>query len=233
MAAPSGTFRRVGTVSIMPPRGRYFAQEVGQLAGVSGATIGQWANYGYIIASQSGEGEYPKVYSYQDAAEAIIVHELLTRNVPRPVLRPVILSLRETRGNWPLQQTELEAVSAPDLSLASLLVREGDLALELGEHGWQIVEETAINPVRVAADLRRGGWAVRDLPDLQHVAVDPDYLSGRPTIAGRRVPISLVAELAEQEDGPAILREDYDLSDEEIADALRWSEAAAGYERAA
>ena len=228
----------MGDVIRMPPRGRYFAQEVGQLAGVSGGTIGQWAHYGYIRASQSEPGGYPRVYSFQDAAEAILVHELLDKGVPPKVLRPVIEGLRVTRGDWPLQSSDLEALSAEALSddvvpLASLLVKEGDLRLELGPHGWQVVEHTTVSPQRVVADLRRGGWAVRKLPELRHVTVDPDLLSGRPTITGRRVPVSLVAELAADEDGPSILRDEYDLSQEEIDDAVSWWDESSKYEPAA
>ena len=120
-------------------------------AGVSGGTIGQWARNGYIRASQSESGEYPRIYSYQDVAEAIIVHELLDRGVPLRVLWPVIEALREQWGAWPLQHASLETVSAPDITLASLLVGEGALRAELGAHGWQLVEHTTLNLERVAA----------------------------------------------------------------------------------
>ena len=219
----------MGSLVHLPPRGHYLAQEVGQLAGVSGNTIGQWAHYGYLRASQSKPGEYPRVYSFQDAAEAIMVHELLDQKVPLQVLRPVIESLRERFGDWPLQNTMLETVSASEVSVASLLVREGDRRLELGGHGWQIVEDAAVSPQRVSADLHRGGWAVRQLPGLRHIEVDPDRLSGRPAIRGRRVPISLVVELAATLEGEEILREDYDLSSHQIHDAQRWWDATTAY----
>lgn len=219
----------MGSLVHLPPRGHYLAQEVGQLAGVSGNTIGQWAHYGYLRASQSKPGEYPRVYSFQDAAEAIMVHELLDQKVPLQVLRPVIESLRERFGDWPLQNTMLETVSASEVSVASLLVREGDRRLELGGHGWQIVEDAAVSPQRVSANLHRGGWAVRQLPGLRHIEVDPDRLSGRPAIRGRRVPISLVVELAATLEGEEILREDYDLSSHQIHDAQRWWDATTAY----
>src|ERR687886_152685 len=50
------------------PHGHFLAGEAGELAGVSGNTIGQWARWGYIRASQSG-GD-PHVYSVEDVAEA-------------------------------------------------------------------------------------------------------------------------------------------------------------------
>ncbi len=56
------------------PLGIYWAVEVGQLAGVSRRTVGQWARHGYIRSSRSTTS--PRVYSFQDVAEAIVVHEL-------------------------------------------------------------------------------------------------------------------------------------------------------------
>jgi uncharacterized protein (DUF433 family) len=221
----------MGEVVHLPPRGHYFAQEVGQLAGVSGGTIGQWANYEYIRASQSEKGEYPQVYSYQDVAEAIMVHELLTKRVPLQALRPVILRLRERFGDWPLQHADLETTSGKDVSLAGLLVRYGDLRVELGEHGWQIVEKATVNVERVARDLWCGGWAYRKLPDLKHIVVDPDQLSGRPAIRDRRIEISLVVELAGTIEGPEILAEDYGIDEEQTRDAVRWWDVASNFER--
>jgi MerR HTH family regulatory protein len=86
----------VGTVTQMPPRGRYLAQEVDRLSGVSGGTIGQWLHHGYIRASQSESKDYPRVYSFQDAAEAILVHELLDEGVPTGGAPP---SYRESAGD--------------------------------------------------------------------------------------------------------------------------------------
>jgi uncharacterized protein (DUF433 family)/DNA-binding transcriptional MerR regulator len=215
----------------MPPRGHYLAQEVGRLAGVSGSKVGQWAHYGYIRASQSDAGEYPRVYSFQDVAEAIIVHELLDQKVPLKALRPVIQELRKRYGDWPLQHAKLETLTAPAISVASLLVRDGELRLELGARGWQLVEGATVNPAKVSIDLSRGGWAVRDREDIQHVEIDPDRLSGAPAVRGKRVPIAVVAELAGTIDGEEILRDDYDLKLEEIHDAQSWWELVAEYER--
>jgi len=218
------------SVRLMPPRGRYLANDVGQLAGVSGETVGQWARYDYIRSSQSAPGEYPRVYSFQDVAEAILVHELLDKKVPLKALGPVIEALREEFGDWPLQHAHLETVSDQGIPIAALLVKRGDLRYELGEHGWQTVAGTTVNPQRVAVDLTQGGWAARQLPGLRHIEVNPDRLSGRPTIRGRRVPVALVAELADEPDGVEMLHEDYDLDEEQIDDARRWWKATRSYE---
>lgn len=86
---------------------------------------------------------------------------------------------------------------------------------------------------RLRDDLTRGGWAVRELPDLRHVEVNPERLSGRPTIRGRRIPAEKVAVLAAEAGGPASLREGYGLTDAEISDASLWWEKVQEYERAA
>jgi len=75
--------------------GRLLAADVGELAGVSGTTIGQWARRGYIRSSQS-EGE-PRVYSVEDVGEAAIVADLLARDEPRPRI-----VLREDGRTWAL-----------------------------------------------------------------------------------------------------------------------------------
>ena len=67
--------------SARPPRphGAFLAGDVGELVGVSGTTIGQWARRGYVRASVSAG--MPHVYSIEDVAEAAVVAELLRRGV--------------------------------------------------------------------------------------------------------------------------------------------------------
>jgi uncharacterized protein (DUF433 family) len=84
---------------------------------------------------------------------------------------------------------------------------------------------------RVAAELERGGWAARLLPDLRHIEVDPDRLGGRPVIRGRRIAAQEVATLAGVPGGREVLRDDYDLEDAQIDDAVRWWETARAFER--
>ena len=59
--------------------GHLSAGDAGELVGVTGNTIGQWARWGYIRASQSS-GD-PHVYSVEDVAEAAVVRALLDRKV--------------------------------------------------------------------------------------------------------------------------------------------------------
>jgi uncharacterized protein (DUF433 family) len=211
-------------VTLMEPRGHYTAREAGLLAGVSGTTIGQWARRGYIRASQVDQPPYD--YSYQDIAEAIIVHELLDAGVPHRRVEQAISALRERYGNrWPLQAADLGTDGGGVVAI------ERDSTWDLGDGVWQR-QIAPDNLRRVAGILRRGGWAARNLTNLRHVEVNPDRLSGRPTITGRRVSAEMVGQMADEPDGIEELREGFDLSDAEITDARDWWRAAREYAEA-
>jgi DNA-binding transcriptional MerR regulator/uncharacterized protein (DUF433 family) len=215
------------------PRGWYLAGEVGQLVGVSGDRIGQWARRGYIRSSQS-EGS-PRVYSFQDVAEAMAVRELLERGVPHHEVRRAIENLRDEYGDWPLTAAPLATTRHSKRGQReSVIHRKGDTHFDIGrDRGTQTV--LTYDDLRdITGLLRRGGWAIRDLPNVSHIEVDPDRLSGRPTIRHRRLAASKVAELAKSGfPGLRVLRGDYDLTRPEIEDAVRWYEVVTQYEQAA
>jgi hypothetical protein len=123
------------------PHGEFLAADVGELAGVSGTTIGQWARRGYIRASQS-TGD-PHVYSVEDVAEAAIVAALLRRGVRRKDVRRLRDSLGGY-GDWPL-------------SAAALATTDGG-AVVLREQG-------------VAVDVLRGGQVLLGSVPLEDVAL--------------------------------------------------------------
>lgn len=215
-------------------RGYYFAHEAGWLAGVSGDRIGQWARRGYIKSSVSSK--VPRIYSYQDVAEAMVVHELLDRGVPLRKIKRAIAVLRSDYGDWPLTRAPIVtaethlATGQPGAALA-LQRSEGGLT-DLDRDPLQGVLEVG-DLRRIADDLRRGGWAVRDLPSLRHIEVDPDRLSGRPAVKGTRVAAELVAHLATTMEGRQTLKRDYDISEKQMVDARRWWEAVEGFAAAA
>jgi uncharacterized protein (DUF433 family)/DNA-binding transcriptional MerR regulator len=201
---------------VMPPRGHYLAAEAGQLAGVAVNAIGQWSRRGYIRASQSNE--IPKVYSYQDVAEAMVVHDLLERDIWHREIKTAIEALT-SYGDWPLSAIDLGTLDLPDRS--RLVAQESGATYDIGKKGWQQV----VNPENltlISNQLRRGGWATRVHPHLAHIEVDPDRLSGRPAISGTRIAAREVAETSEQPNGIETLRDGYGLSEPEIGDARVW-----------
>lgn len=216
----------------LPPRGHYLAHEVGRLAGVSGRTIGQWARRGYIRSSQSSAS--PRVYSYQDIAEAMVVHELLEARVSHSAIKKAIEQARQQQGSaWPLTHARLQVPTdhpvheAPRAKRKRSVVVGPEGAAVDASTGHPVIEN--VDLVEIASDLRRGGWAARQVSGLRHIEVDPDRLSGRPTIAGRRVAAEDVARLADRPGGRDILNAEYDLTDEQIDDAVRWWRAVSEY----
>jgi uncharacterized protein (DUF433 family)/DNA-binding transcriptional MerR regulator len=208
--------------SAAQPRGWYLAREVGLLAGVSGDKIGQWARYGYVRSSWSST--IPRVYSFQDVAEAIAVHQLLDRGVVHADIKKAIDGLRHKYGDWPLQAAPLATTDRRQAS-PRIAFREGDMAYDVGRKRGQsflsFVELQNINQL-----LRRGGWALIDLPQVTRIEVDPDRLSGRPTIRDRRIPAEKVARIAQMPGGLRVLATGYDITKREAADAVRWYERA-------
>jgi DNA-binding transcriptional MerR regulator len=112
--------------------GHLSAGEAGELVGVTGNTIGQWARWGYIRASQS-DGD-PHVYSVEDVAEAAVVRALLERKVRHRSVRLAIAHL-DDYGEWPLSQAPL--ATTPDGRL--VLLRENGDVYALSARGWQLM----------------------------------------------------------------------------------------------
>ena len=129
----------------MRAHGSFLAGEVGELAGVSGNTIGQWARWGYIRASQSA-GD-PHVYSVEDVTEAAIVRVLLERGVRHADVRRAVHALADY-GTWPLSEAPLATTSNGGRPL--LVLRADDGVYALGARGWQeMVTPPALEDVRL------------------------------------------------------------------------------------
>jgi DNA-binding transcriptional MerR regulator len=114
------------------PHGRFLAGEAGELVGVSGTTIGQWARRGYIRASRS-TGD-PHVYSLEDVAEAWVVHALLERGVGHAEVRHTIAALGADTP-WPLLRAPLATTENNGAPRVVLCAPDG--AYALSGRGWQ------------------------------------------------------------------------------------------------
>jgi DNA-binding transcriptional MerR regulator len=104
---------------------------VGELVGVSGTTIGQWARRGYIRSSQS-DGE-PRVYSLEDVIEAAQVRALLDAGVARPRIHAALDRLGDY-GEWPLTDAPVRITeeARPRVALC-----ENGGVYTASERGWQ------------------------------------------------------------------------------------------------
>lgn len=111
--------------------GRFLAGEAGDLAGVSGTTIGQWARRGLIWSSISDED--PREYSVEDVTEAAIVRALLERGIRHSDLHRLIARLA-VYGDWPLSQAALATTTE---KRPRIVLREDDGDWVLCPRGWQ------------------------------------------------------------------------------------------------
>jgi DNA-binding transcriptional MerR regulator len=111
--------------------GHLLAGDAGELVGVSGTTIGQWARRGYIRASQSAGT--PHVYAVEDVGEAAVVADLLRRGVRHADIRRAIERLRDY-GEWPLSEARLSVTSD-----RHLVLHENGTRYALTSRGWQTV----------------------------------------------------------------------------------------------
>ena len=190
--------------------GHYTAAEVGRLAGVSGRRVGQWARYG-IVPSIS---KRPHVYSYADAGEAMLARYLVEQGFRPRDVRIIVQSLRDEYGEWPLATTPLEH----DGRL--VVVKNGnDVCLSAVEAKREVNAGTLIDLNAVRNALARGGWVALDNP-REHIEVNPERLSGLPAVRGKRIATATVASMAARAEGREALRDDFGLTETEIADAV-------------
>jgi DNA-binding transcriptional MerR regulator len=130
--------------------GHFLAGEAGEIAGVSGNTIGQWARHGYIRASRSAEE--PHVYSVEDVAEAAIVRALLERGIRHRDVRRAIAGLGPY-GEWPLSQAPLATTCE---GRPRIVLRDDGDAYALSDRGWQLMTALPrLEDVRLRLSPRR------------------------------------------------------------------------------
>ena len=129
--------------------GSFLAAEAGELAGVSGTTIGQWARRG-LIRSSISDAE-PRVYSVEDITEAAIVRALLERGVRHADVHRLVRRLGEL-GPWPLSDVTLATTT--EAGPPRLVLREDDGDWVLTRRGWQ-KPATPVKAREVRLRLRR------------------------------------------------------------------------------
>jgi DNA-binding transcriptional MerR regulator len=113
------------------PHGRVHAAQAGELAGVTGTTIGQWARRGLIRSSISDHE--PRVYSVEDVAEAAVVRALLERGIRHADVHRLIARL-DGFGPWPLSDAALATTVEPR---PRIVLREDEGDWVLTARGWQ------------------------------------------------------------------------------------------------
>lgn len=171
------------------------------------------ARYG-IIPSVSTR---PRIYSYADAGEAVLVRYLVDQKFRTKTVRQIVENLRREYGQWPLAAAPLKH----DGRLA-VIEKDGKVYFDAADSQEQrVIAETLLDLKAVRNALENGGWIAYQKP-RKHIQVDPNRLSGQPVIRDRRVSTETVADLAKRPEGRALLREDYELTDEQMREAVEY-----------
>ncbi len=219
VASRSAIAERPGSLGVFSPR------RAGQLAGVGGDRIGQWARHG-LIRPTIHAGPPANRYAFNDVAEAIVVHWLHAQGFGYDDIRLAIRKAGESHRSWPLLEAAVGVAHhglERDRGVIALRTAE-DQYVEIGRPGDQIVLEPEL--FDQASDvLRQGGWLAREL-GLTRIEVDPEKLGGAPSVKGHRWPVERVARIAADDDGRALLIEDYDLDERDVDESVRWTLAA-------
>ena len=129
------------------PHGSFLAGEAGELAGVPGTTLGQWARRGLIRSSVSDAD--PRRYAVEDVAEATVVRALLARGVRHADVHCTIARLGRRR-RWPLSAATLATTPEPR---PRVVLRTDDGDWVLTPRGWQRpATPTPVREVHVRLD---------------------------------------------------------------------------------
>jgi uncharacterized protein (DUF433 family) len=211
----------------------YLFSDVDRVLGLTSGTARRWID-GYT----RGGRRYPPVIRPEETGEEAVTWgefveaRLLSgfrRDVPMLRLRPAIERLREQFGTpYPL------AHAAPllDAQGRELVLRVQDevglnpaLSLVVVARNDQLVLAEPASEFSRSADYD-GGVVVRLHPrrGIREVVVDPERLSGEPTVRG--VPTGVLAEMFHAGDSIDQLAEWYELERSQIEDALRYEQRA-------
>lgn len=200
--------------------GAYSPRRAGALAGVSGLTVGQWARRGLITPSVY-QGRRTNLYAFNDVGETIIVHWLLSEGFAHAQIRSALDAVARDYPQWPLLRAPI-GIGRHHLDDRGLIVvkHQSEYIDVTGRSPGQFVLKPQL--LDLARDmLRRGGWIAHEL-HLESIEVDPLKLGGQPSLRGRRWAVPHVARLASDDEGRAILIDDYGLQPAEIDEASVW-----------
>ena len=162
--------------------------------------------------------------TWGEYVEARLISEYRQQGVTVFRLRPAIMELRERLGKkHPL------AYSSPFTSVEGReLVLEVQASTGLQpslylvlRSGQLLIPSMEVEGFRKTAEYDEELGFVRRINITGTIAVDPNYASGQPTVAGRRLRVGSIVEAVEAGESREDIRETWDIDDGVIDDAVR------------
>lgn len=166
-----------------------------------------------------------EIVTWGEFTEARLLSEFRDAGVPIQRMRPAVEALREQfNQQYPLAYS-LPYLEQTGRELVMRIQDEVGLAKQLQiivVRSGQLVLATQTEQFVRSVDFGDSGVVERmhPLPDLEHVWLDPIRQFGEPTV--RAVPTSVIAEQARAGDHPRLISELYELTEDEVWQAIRY-----------
>ena len=222
----------MGDVIALVDRDVYNMGQVDRLLGLSHGTAGRWIDgytrrerrYEPLVRLETTGSE---TVTWGEFVETRLISEYRRQGVSVFRMRPAIMALRDAFDTeYPLAAAQ-PFMSTEGRELVLQVQQETNLGLSLRfviRSGQIVVPSLEVRRFQQVADYDDD--TVRRFRMAQNVVIDPEYASGEPTIAGRRLRVATVAEAiaaGEQQDAVA---EMWDISPQAVDDAVRCSNVA-------
>lgn len=222
----------MGRVINLLDRDVYSMGQVDRLLGLSSGTATRWIDgytrldrrYEPLVRVESTGSE---VVTWGEFVEARLISEYRRQGVSVFRMRPAIAALRERFGTlYPLAAAQ-PFVSAEGRELVLKVQQETNLlpSLRLVVRNGQIITPSIeVRRFRQAADYDAD--TVSRFRIARSVVIDPEYASGEPTIAGRRLRVATLVEALAAGEQPEAVAEMWDITPEAVEDAVHCSNVA-------
>ena len=222
----------MGRVINLLDRDVYSMGQVDRLLGLSSGTATRWIDgytrldrrYEPLVRVESTGSE---VVTWGEFVEARLISEYRRQGVSVFRMRPAIAALREHFGTlYPLAAAQ-PFVSAEGRELVLKVQQETNLqpSLRLVVRNGQIITPSIeVRRFRQAADYDAD--TVSRFRIARSVVIDPEYASGEPTIAGRRLRVATLVEALAAGEQPEAVAEMWDITPEAVEDAVHCSNVA-------
>lgn len=220
----------VGSVSYEHPsvkRPLYSFAEADRIVGVTPGTSRRWLK-GYHFWYDEERRQMPPVtpdlgeqdaVSFVDLMEVAAVSKLRERRFSFKRIRQINAYCRVYFKEPRPLVTQKFKVAGQDIFLDADFDVLVDVGREAGMLAWREVLEPFLEDVEYENELTRRWWP---LGKERMVVVDPDYGFGLPVVEGTGVRTEIIAERHRAGDSTDEIAYDFDVTREQIDDALRW-----------
>lgn len=210
----------------------YGMGQVDRLLGLSRGTACRWID-GYERRGRRYEplvrvaATGSETVTWEEFVEVRLISEYRRLGVSVFRMRPAIMALRDEFGtDYPLAAAQ-PFLSAEGRELVLRVQRETNLRPSLRfvvRSGQAVLPSLEVQRFQQAADYDHA--MVRRFRIADNVVIDPEYASGEPTIAGRRLRVASVAESIAAGERREAVADMWDIPLEAVDDAVRCSDVA-------